>query len=115
MYYNENNQMYPENHLQFDYDWRNVKHLCHKYRNYYVIGQMQDGTQIEGIIEDMNDDAVTMLIPEMVEEDAFDNRQYIVGAVPAGGYRRQYRRYRRRRFPYHRFVFPFIIPFPFYY
>jgi hypothetical protein len=91
---------------------RNVKSLCHRYRNYHVIGQMQDGTQIEGIIEDMDDDGVTMLIPEIVEEDDFEGRQYYGGY---GGYRRRYRRYRRRRYPYYQFIFPFIFPFPFYY
>lgn len=33
---------------------RNVQNTCQKYMNYHVIGQMADGTQIEGIIEDRN-------------------------------------------------------------
>ncbi|MBT2689768.1 small nuclear ribonucleoprotein [Bacillus sp. ISL-47] len=78
--------------------------------NYHVIAQMKDGSQVEGIIEDMDDEGVTMMVPEDVEE----NESRIYGGY--GGYgRRRYRRYRRRRFPFYAFAFPFIFPFPFYY
>jgi hypothetical protein len=113
MYNNNFNDMHFGSQPQLNYhDERNIKTLCQRYRNYHVIGQMQDGSQIEGIIEDMDNDGVTMLVPEMVEEDDFENRQYYGGY---GGYRRRYRRYRRRRFPFYQFAFPFIFPFPFYY
>jgi hypothetical protein len=113
MYNNNFNDMHFGSQPQLNYhDERNIKTLCQRYRNYHVIGQMQDGTQVEGIIEDMDNDGVTMLVPEMVEEDDFENRQYYGGY---GGYRRRYRRYRRRRFPFYQFAFPFIFPFPFYY
>ncbi|WP_174731414.1 hypothetical protein [Mesobacillus harenae] len=103
---------------------RNVQSVCNKYMNYHVLAQMRDGSQMEGIIQNADEDGVIMLVPEVVEED--ESRQY--GGyggygVPGGGYgvpggygggRRRYRRYRRRRFPYVQFVFPFILPFPFY-
>lgn len=91
-------------------DYRDAKSQCQKYMNYHVIAQMKDGSQVEGIIEDMDDEGVTMMVPEEVEAD--DSRIY--GGY--GGYgRRRFRRYRRRRFPFYVFVFPFILPFPFYY
>ena len=76
-----------------------------QYMNYHVIGQMSDGSQVEGIIEDVDDEGVTMLVPENIEAD---ERQF-------GGYgRRRFRRF-RRRFPFNFFVFPFFFPFPYYY
>jgi hypothetical protein len=98
-------------------DFRNVQNTCQKYMNYHVIGQMSDGSQVEGIIEDMDDEGVTMLVPEIVEEDQDDVRIWGYGGYGGygGGYRRRYRRYRRRRYPYYQFVFPFILPIPIYY
>ena len=46
-----------------------MHNICWQYLNYYVVGQMADGTQVEGIVEDVNDDGVTMLVPEEVEVD----------------------------------------------
>ena len=95
-----------------DQDFRDAKSQCQKYMNYHVIAQLKDGSQIEGIIEDMDNEGVTMMVPEEVEAD--ESRNY--GYSGYGGYgRRRFRRYRRRRFPFSVFVFPFIIPFPFYY
>ena len=110
-----NQQWFRQNH-----DVRNVQSACSKYMNYHVVGQMQDGSQVEGIVEDMDDQGVTMLVPEIVEEPETDeNRIYGgFGVGYGGGYgvpRRRYRRYRRRRYPYTTFVFPFIVPFPYYY
>lgn len=100
---------------------------CQQYMNYHVIAHMNDGTQHEGIIQDMDENGVTMLVPE--EVDGMD-RQFGFGGFGGydgydgyggyggygGGYgRRRYRRYRRRRFPFSALAFPFIIPFPFYY
>ena len=90
-------------------DFRDVKSQSMQYMNYHVIGQMSDGSQVEGIIEDVDDEGVTMLVPENIEAD---ERQF--GGY--GGYgRRRFRRFRRRRFPFTFFVFPFFFPFPYYY
>ena len=37
--------------------------------NYHIIGQMADGTQVEGIIEDVDDSGVTLLVPEEIDGD----------------------------------------------
>jgi hypothetical protein len=109
MYNNNFPVMHPQ---QWQNDFRNVQNTCQKYMNYHVIGQMADGSQVEGIIEDVDDDGVTMLVPEVVEEDTADDRIY--GGY--GGYgRRRFRRFRRRRFPFFVFVSPFIYPYPYYY
>lgn len=80
----------------------NLQNLCNKYMNYHVIASMKDGTEQEGIIEDMNDKGIVMLVPEeVIEED----RQYYGG-------RRRFRRFRRFLFPFFLFRFPFIRPFP---
>ncbi|PLR92690.1 hypothetical protein CVD19_20115 [Bacillus sp. T33-2] len=102
---------------QEEFDARNAQGLCQRYMNYHVIGQMRDGTRMEGIIEDADDQNVTMLVPEEVEEQQ-DTRQFGgYGGFDGygGGYRRRFRRFRRRRFPYFAFAFPFIVPYPYYY
>ncbi|RUQ29398.1 hypothetical protein ELQ35_10435 [Peribacillus cavernae] len=80
---------------------------------FHVIAQLRDGTKMDGIIEDMDDDGVTMLVAEEIDDDSdADMRQF--GGY-GGGYRRRYRRFRRRRYPFNFFVFPFFIPYPYYY
>jgi hypothetical protein len=104
-YYNENA------HTQEEYrdQHADAKHVCQRYMNYHVIGNVSNGTQMEGIITDMDDEGVTMLVPEDVDEDV---RQF--GGY--GGYgRRRFRRFRRRRFPFYFFVYPFFTPYPYYY
>jgi hypothetical protein len=92
-------------------DYRNIMNTCQRFMNYHVVGQMSDGSQMEGILTDMDDEGVTMMVPEDVEDDSEDMRY---GGY--GGYgRRRFRRFRRRRFPYNVFVFPFFFPFPYYY
>jgi len=92
-------------------DYRNIMDTCQRYMNYHVVGQMSDGTQMNGILQDMDDEGVTMLVPEDIDDDSDDMR---FGGY--GGYgRRRFRRFRRRRFPYNVFIFPFFFPFPYYY
>ena len=105
------NQHYYPN--QPTHDFRDVKGACQKYMNYHVVGQMADGSQVEGIVDGMDDEGVTMLVPEMVEDDGTDTR--VFGGFGGGHGRRRFRRFRRRRFPYFQFVFPFFYPFPYFY
>lgn len=115
--------MYNQNGMQPWYPQSNgynqehqMKSMCKQYQDYYVVGQMNDGSQVEGIVEDMDDDSVTMLVPEMIEEDELMNNRLFGGNGVYGGYgRRRFRRFRRRRFPFAAFVFPFIFPYPYYY
>ena len=84
-----------------------IKSLCQRYMNYHVIAQTRDGQQFEGIIDGMDDDGVTMLVPEDVDGE---ERQYGLD-----GYgRRRFRRFRRQRFPFE-FLLPFFTPYPYYY
>ncbi|QOR68212.1 hypothetical protein IM538_08935 [Cytobacillus suaedae] len=105
-----------------------IQNACQRYMNYYVTGQLADGSQVEGIITDMDDNGVEMMVPEEVQENTADMRYGYGGYGGYNGYdgydgygygygrpRRRYRRFRRRRYPYAQFVFPFILPFPFYY
>ncbi|WP_147535542.1 hypothetical protein [Bacillus marasmi] len=115
--YHQNEFGNHHGHLYYrDDEFRNVKSACHKYMNFHVIGTMANGQQIEGILEDMDDRNVTILVPETVEEDVMESPETRVYGGFGGGYgRRRFRRFRRRRFPYTVFVAPFIIPFPYFY
>ncbi|RYM05697.1 hypothetical protein EWH99_05465 [Sporolactobacillus sp. THM7-7] len=88
----------------------NIQRICKRYMNYHVIAQMRDGTQRDGILEGMDDQGVIMLVPEDVDSD--DDRQFF-GYGP--GFRPRFRRFRRFRFPFSLFVFPFFTPYPYYY
>ncbi|UOR13094.1 hypothetical protein [Halobacillus amylolyticus] len=117
------NQMHPG--VQGAYQDDDVKQLCKRYRHYHVIGQMRDGSHVEGIITDMDENDVEMLVPEEVDGSQV-NRQFGYGYDDGyngyddydddyngyGGYRRRYRRYRRRRFPYR--FFRRLFPYPYY-
>ncbi|MFD2925633.1 small nuclear ribonucleoprotein [Halobacillus naozhouensis] len=96
------NQMYPG--VQGAYQDPNINQLCEKYMEYHVIGEMRGGSHVEGIITDMDENNMGMLVPEEVDSSQV-NRQF--------GYRRRYRRYHRRRFPY--LLFRTLFPYPDYY
>ncbi|USK71338.1 hypothetical protein [Peribacillus asahii] len=104
------NQMYPTG-AQKAYQQPmhgHIKHDCRKYMNYHVQAKMRDGSEIEGIITDMDENDVEMLVPEEVDEAEVNNnrQQYGYG-------RRRFRRFRRRRFPFVNFVI--VVPYPYYY
>ncbi|WP_254901228.1 hypothetical protein [Tuberibacillus sp. Marseille-P3662] len=85
--------------------------LCRKYMFYHVMAQSSDGSQFDGVITGMDEEGVSMLVPEWVDEET-TSRQFGYG----GGYgRRRYRRFYQRRFPYFFFGFPFFTPYPYYY
>ncbi|KGX88186.1 hypothetical protein [Pontibacillus litoralis] len=95
------------------------KDYCHQHMYYMVIIEMNDGKQYEGIIEDMDDNHVYMLMPAGDEEEEMEgsqNRQfgYGYGYGPGWGYGygypRRFRRFRRYRFPFfgiRSFFFPY--------
>ncbi|MGM0878977.1 MAG: hypothetical protein ACQEWV_31070 [Bacillota bacterium] len=81
--------------------------------NYHVQAIMQDGSDIEGIITDMDENNVTMLVPEEIDEEELNDntsRQYGYG-------RRRFRRFRRLLFPLFNFLFfrpyPYFYPYPY--
>jgi hypothetical protein len=107
-----NIQLYPDQSREAYPMGGNVKTLCHRYMSYHVIAQTRDGSQFDGIIDGMDEDGVTMLVPEEIDgaerENDNTNRQFGYGP-------RRFRRFHRRRFPFSIFAFPFFIPFPYYY
>lgn len=111
------NDITGQNQLGFvNENTRDIMSTCRRYMDYHVIGQTREGYGIDGILEGMDQDGVTMLVAEEVDDSPDDSRQF-GGYGGYGGYggRRRFRRYRRRRFPYTVFVYPFFVPFPYYY
>lgn len=108
---NYNSPWYQGEELYLSMD-RNILDQCQRYLNYHVTAQMSDGSHFDGVIDDYDDEGVTMLVPEWVEDDVDDDvtRQYNYGY---GRPRRRFRRFRRRRFPFR--FFRRIFPIPYYY
>lgn len=85
----------------------NIQDKCRQLMNYHVVFTLRDGSMLDGIIEGVDDDNVTMLVGEDMVEGEGNQRQF--------GPRR-FRRYRRRRVPFSRLVglsllaYPFIFP-----
>ncbi|WP_059103218.1 hypothetical protein [Shouchella shacheensis] len=89
---------------------------CQRHKDFHVGIQTTDGQSYDGILTDYNQDQLTLLVPEDVEEG--EHRQY--GGY--GGYERRYRRYRPRYFPlaalaslalYPYFYPPYYPPYPY--
>ena len=107
----ERNDCYRELH--------NVNDRCKKYLYYHIILTMADGSKVDGMIEDVNEDGITMLVGEdVMEEDSEDQydeqRQYHHHHFHRP--RRRFRRFRRRRFPIHNLASIALLPYftPFY-
>ncbi|WP_181350676.1 hypothetical protein [Thalassobacillus sp. CUG 92003] len=90
---------------------------CKRYTYYHVIISMSDGNSVDGIIIDVDDHSITVLVGEDVEHE--EERQFY------GGYgRRRARRFGRRTFPLAALtalaLFPYFTPYyppyyPYYY
>ncbi|KGJ48553.1 MULTISPECIES: hypothetical protein [Paraclostridium] len=87
---------------------REMQKKCEELMNFHIIIAMKDGCKMDGIITDVDDSGVTMLVGEDVIErsDESKSRQ-----MP-----RRFRRFRRRRIPFGSIsglsllLFPFIAP-----
>lgn len=90
------------------------KDFCKKHKHYMVNLETVDGHRVDGIIDDIENDHVVMLVPigdmERNEENELgDERQFgIFGGFgyPYGGwgygyYPRRFRRFRRYRYPFY--------------
>ncbi|MBA2176591.1 hypothetical protein H0266_17015 [Halobacillus locisalis] len=81
---------------------------CQEHKNYYVLIQLNDGRQLDGIITDVTKDQIEMLVSESADDS--EQRQF--------GGRYGYRRYRRNFFPIAGLaslaLLPFIRPYPYY-
>ncbi|MFC7062928.1 small nuclear ribonucleoprotein [Halobacillus seohaensis] len=93
---------------------------CEKYKHYHVMISLEDGSSFDGIIINVSDDGVTVLISEdvMVDENGNEedqSRQYYGGY---GGRRRRARRFRRSLFPLTALssllLYPYYQPYPYY-
>jgi len=74
---------------------------------------MRDGTMMDGIIENVDPERVTMLMGEDVMEQ--DGEEQYGQQRQFGRPRRRFRRFRRRHFPFRDLsrLFLFFTPFPF--
>ncbi|CEO06835.1 hypothetical protein [Paraclostridium sordellii] len=87
----------------------NIQDKCRQLMNYHVVFTLRDGSMLDGIIEGVDDDNVTMLVGEDMVEGEGEGNQRQFGP-------RRFRRYRRRRVPFSRLVglsllaYPFIFP-----
>ncbi|WP_195515888.1 hypothetical protein [Paraclostridium bifermentans] len=89
---------------------------CRKCISYYSVIVLSNGAKLEGIIEEVINDSLSILVAEEVMESEYESemnrKQYM-------GYRQQgrFRRFNRRRFPMKNINsarvlrFPYIIPF----
>lgn len=94
-------------------DSQSLHDECKDHMYYHVILTMTDGSIVDGIIENVDVEHITMLVGEdvMEQEDknqSIQQRQY----NPYGRPRRRHRRFRRRRFPLADLAKLFIIPYP---
>ncbi|MFZ3579473.1 hypothetical protein [Virgibacillus sp. DJP39] len=113
------NNNVPINHNQVQEDNRpmgdDIKQRCQRYMSFQVIAQMNDGSQFDGVIVSMDEDGVTILISEEVDEEQ-ENRQFGFGYDDYnddyyGRPRRRFRRFHRRRFPFSFFRRLFLYPY----
>ncbi|MBE6052820.1 MAG: hypothetical protein E7212_02745 [Clostridium sartagoforme] len=94
---------------------------CKSLMNYHITIVMQDGSTVDGMIEKVDSNGITVLVAEDVMDDEDDNdmdmgqpnaqRQY-----GKGRRMRRHRRFRRRGYPFNsiRRVLPIVYPYPFY-
>ncbi len=109
--------------MQQGYGKNDMKDQLNAHKNYFVILEMKDGQQYDGIIEDLDAENVYVLMPVGDEDDdqSHHERQWGYGGYGYGGgygpgygygygYPRRFRRFRRFRFPFFgigRLFYPF--------
>jgi len=81
-------------------DLKGVQDECKNYMYYHIILTITDGNKFDGIIENVDEDKITMLVGEDVMEKESENqsdeqRQYYNYDGPG----RRFRRFRPRFFP----------------
>ncbi|RXI96273.1 hypothetical protein DS745_21300 [Anaerobacillus alkaliphilus] len=96
--------------------------LCHKYLNYHCSFTIADGSTFDGIIENVGQDGVTVLVGEdvMDEPEQRENERQYYGYGYDYGYgrpRRRFRRFRRQVYPFPALatlaLLPYIFPQPY--
>ena len=111
-YGNQTNPMMNMPQMQQGASQQDMKDQMNGYKHYFVILEMKDGQQYEGIIEDMDAENVYVLMPVGDEDGDDDSDQrnwgwgggfgpgYGGGYGWGYGYPRRFRRFRRYRFPF---------------
>lgn len=87
-------------------DNKEIKEISEKYLHHYVIGHLTDGRVIEGVILDVDNDSVTILVVERDETQREDDSRQM-GRFPG------FFRFTPFRFPFRFFRRPFFFPFIF--
>lgn len=90
---------------------QSMQDQCRNLMHYHVVFIMADGCKLDGIIESVNENEVTVLIGEFITEEDLENnlkskRQY--------GYPTRYRRYGRRVIPLIALASLGLLPYPYY-
>lgn len=90
---------------------QNLYNDCKRMMSYHTMLRMQDGTEVDGIIESVEPDRVNVLVGEDVIDREVGNeynaqRQY--------GSPMRYRRFRRRTYPLASLLALSLLPYPYY-
>jgi hypothetical protein len=93
--------------INYHNDVENLQDKCKKYLYHHVSLIMTDGSIVDGMIENVDPDRITMLVGEDVmgpDDDDESNEQRQYGQFGQFGHhrrpRRRFRRFRRRFFPF---------------
>ena len=84
---------------------------CKKLMNYHIILTMSDGSMYDGIIVEVNDDRITMLVGEDVIDQECDSQPRQQGSYER---QRRFRRFRPRIFPLGALIGLSLLPYPYF-
>ena len=94
---------------------------CNSLMGNHITIVMKDGSTLDGMIEKVDANGITMLVGEDVMDDEEDmdqsmNQSNVQRQFGKGRRMRRHRRFRRRGFPFNSIkrVFPIIYPYPFF-
>lgn len=85
---------------------QNLYNECNNMMHYHVVLTMQDGSQVDGIIESVEPTSVNVLVGEDTIYQENTQRQYVNP--------RRYRRFRRRNFSLTDLLALALLPYPYY-
>ena len=84
----------------------NIADECKRLRSFHVILLLKDGIKLDGIIQDINDEGVLVLVGEDVFKNPFQNTPNRQNYM--------YRRYKPRFFPFAALATTYIMPYSYY-
>ena len=84
----------------------NIADECKRLRSFHVILLLKDGIRFDGIIQDMNDEGVLVLVGEDVFKNTSQNTPNRQNYM--------YRRYKPRFFPFAALATTYIMPYSYY-